>query len=257
MSLIAKQLSYEVSGSLLVQQVDVEVVPGEMLVILGPNGAGKSTLFKMLCGEWPASEGDITFFGKRYAEWNVNQLARNRSVLPQHSSLTFPFTVEEVVRLGRAPHDTGAKKDKAIVAELVELCDLTRLSNRLYPGLSGGEKQRVQLARVLAQIWPTEGKTNKFLFLDEPTSALDIAHQHIMLKLAKDLTTKGFGVVVILHDLNLAAAYADRVLMMHEGKMVGLGSVEEVFNQQLLQQVFDVNVDVIKHPERGTPWVIW
>lgn len=259
MSLIASDLGYAVGGNWLVRHVDLTVKAGEMLVILGPNGAGKSTLFKMLSGEWPASEGSVTLFDKSYAQWPGEALARRRAILPQHSSLTFPFTVEEVVRMGRTPHDTGARKDREIVAELVHRCDLESLKTRLYPWLSGGEKQRVQLARVLAQIWPvdSDGSTHKFLFLDEPTSALDIAHQHSMLKLARELTQRGDSVVVILHDLNLASAYADRVLMLHQGKVAGLGCVREVFNRELLQQVFDVDVQILDHPERNTPWVIW
>ncbi|MCG8671423.1 MAG: heme ABC transporter ATP-binding protein [Pseudomonadales bacterium] len=262
MSLHATGLGYQVADTWLVRDVDVDVSPGQMLAILGPNGAGKSTLFKMLCGEWPASEGDVQLLGKSYSKWSAQELALHRAVLPQHSSLTFPFTVEEVVLLGRAPHKTGIKRDLEIVAELIELCDLQRLKTRLYPWLSGGEKQRVQLARVLAQIWPSQQQDtkqghDKLLFLDEPTSALDIAHQHIMLKLAKDLTSRGYSVIIILHDLNLAAAYADKILMMQEGKRVGFGSVEDVFQQELIQRVFDVPVEIVQHPERGTPWVIW
>lgn len=259
MSLLANGLGYAISDTWLVRNVDVKVMPGELMVILGPNGAGKSTLFKLLSGEWPASEGTVSLEGQDYPHWQANELARTRAILPQHSSLTFPFTVEEVVQMGRTPHATGAKRDAAIVAELIERCDLQHLRNRLYPWLSGGEKQRVQLARVLAQIWPTEHdrQSHKYLFLDEPNSGLDIAHQHSMLAIAKELTQRGYAVVVILHDLNLASAYADRVLMLDRGAMVGVGTVAEVFKQPLLQQVFAVDVKIIDHPERNTPWVIW
>ncbi|MDX1693820.1 MAG: heme ABC transporter ATP-binding protein [Ketobacteraceae bacterium] len=259
MSLVARDLGYAVAENWLVRHVNLKVNDGEMLVILGPNGAGKSTLFKMLSGEWPATEGAVSLFDSDYSQWAGEALARRRAILPQHSSLTFPFTVEEVVRMGRTPHETGVKKDREIVAELIDRCDLESLKKRLYPWLSGGEKQRVQLARVLAQIWPTKADNgvHKCLFLDEPTSALDIAHQHSMLKLARELTGQGYSVVVILHDLNLASAYADRVLMLHEGRVAGYGSVREVFNPALLQQVFDVEVQVLDHPERQTPWVIW
>lgn len=259
MSLVAKSVGYCVDKTWLVKDINLEIAPGEMLVILGPNGAGKSTLFKMLSGEWPATTGEVILFDKPVAQWQSQGLAQRRAILPQHSSLTFPFRVEEVIRMGRTPHDTGAEKDEAIVSELLALCDLQALRKRLYPWLSGGEKQRVQLARVLAQIWPCESQKSQhnFLFLDEPTSALDIAHQHSMLKIAKSLTAQGYSVLVILHDLNLAAAYADRVLMMHNGTSVGLGSVREVFQRELLQQVFNVDVKVIDHPERNIPWVIW
>ena len=259
MSLQATNLGYAVGDNWLVRHVDLVVDDGEMLVILGPNGAGKSTLFKMLSGEWPATEGSVTLFDQSYSQWQGNELALRRAILPQHSSLTFPFTVQEVVAMGRTPHDTGVKKDRAVVAELIQRCDLQALRKRLYPWLSGGEKQRVQLARVLAQIWPTDsdGQRHKFLFLDEPTSALDIAHQHSMLRIARELTHQGYSVVVILHDLNLASAYADRVLMLHQGKVAGQGTVREVFNESLLRQVFDVQVQILDHPERQTPWVIW
>lgn len=267
MSLVARRLGYRVAKHWLVRQVDLTVAAGELLVILGPNGAGKSTLFNMLSGDWPASEGSVQLHGVSYSQWDGHALARCRGILPQHSSLTFPFTVEEVVRMGRTPHETGRRRDDEIVAELIELCDLQMLKARLYPWLSGGEKQRVQLARVLAQVWPDSGAgdldglgdshANKFLFLDEPTSALDIAHQHSMLQLARSLTGKGYSAVVILHDLNVAAAYADRVLMLHEGEVAGLGTVQEVFQRDLLQRVFGVKVEIFAHPERGVPWVIW
>ena len=263
MTIVATDIGYRVGKHWLVQQVDLTVSPGQMLAILGPNGAGKSTLFKMLTGEWPVSCGQVEFFGLPYTDWSARDLAERRSVLPQHSSLTFPFTVEEVVALGRSAHRSGAAQDRKIIAELIRLCDLQALRTRLYPWLSGGEKQRVQLARVLAQIWrevqsgPVAATQARYLFLDEPTSALDIAHQHGMLQLAKQLTAQGEGVIVILHDLNMASAYADRVVILDHGKVAGAGTVESVFQRDLIREIFGVTVEIIEHPERGKPWVIW
>ena len=263
MSIVARDIGYRVGKHWLVQHVDLTVSPGEMLVILGPNGAGKSTLFNLLTGEWPTSCGQVEFFGVPYADWLSGDLALRRSVLPQHSSLTFPFTVEEVVAMGRTPHRSGMAIDRKIIADLIQQCELEAFRTRLYPWLSGGEKQRVQLARVLAQIWREEklesvpAAQSRYLFLDEPTSALDIAHQHGMLQLAKRLTAQGEGVIVILHDLNMASAYADRVIILDHGRVAGSGTVEAVFQKELICDIFGVSVEIIEHPERGIPWVIW
>ncbi len=147
------------------------------MAVVGPNGAGKSTLFRLLSGEWHPASGQVSFNGLALERWSLDRLARVRAVMPQSSSLSFPFLVREVVRMGRMPHDTGHEQDEAIVSEVMQVCDVARLAQRHYTSLSGGERQRVQLARVLAQIWMPVSGGRRLLLLDEPTSALDLAHQ--------------------------------------------------------------------------------
>ena len=164
--------------------------------------------------------------------------------------------MEEVIRLGRTPHATGAQQDHQIVERCLEASDTLALRRRLYTQLSGGEKQRVQLARVLAQIWRAEDAPGRLLLLDEPTSALDLAHQRLVLKQVRELAADGCGVFMILHDLNLAARYSDRCLLLAQGNQRALGSPQDVLTPNLLGEVFEAPVDVMPHPEDGLPVVL-
>lgn len=256
MTLHVDQLSVSRSGKRLLTDISFSVTQGEVFAVLGQNGAGKSTLFKALSGEWKPSDGDVVFNGKPMSSWSRLHLAQQRAVLPQQSSLTFDFSVEEVVQLGRSPHATGVELDREIVEHVMELCDVTRFAGRNYTSLSGGEKQRVQLARVLAQIWQENPKEDRLLLLDEPTSALDLAHQHALLTVARNLSRQRVAVLVVLHDLNLASAYADQLMMLHQGKCVAMGSAEEVIKPDLVECVFGIQVKVIDHPESGKPLVV-
>jgi iron complex transport system ATP-binding protein len=175
-------------------------------------------------------------------------------VLPQSSSLNFAFSVESVVGFGRLPHDSGRQRDLQIIAEAMAAADASHLAGRSYLSLSGGERQRVHLARVLAQLWP--GGAEQVLLLDEPTSALDPLHQHTTLHAVREFAGRGAAVLVILHDLNLAARYCDRLLLLHDGRPHLFGTPDEVLRAEPLRQVFGLDVLVQRHPERGHPLIV-
>ncbi len=242
----------------LLTQVDISVIPGEVVAVLGPNGSGKSTLINALCGEWEPAAGTITLNSHPLAQWPPRERAKQVAVLPQYSDLNFPFAVQEVVSLGRYPHATGYARDAEIVAETLAAADALHLAERNYLTLSGGEKQRVQLARVLAQVWDAAGgRDNGYLLLDEATSALDIAHQHSILQTARNMARQGVGVLLVLHDINLAAHYADRLVFLKQGEVIDSGTVKGLITEQNMQAVFGVEARIIEHPDTGKPLVIY
>ncbi len=254
----ALNITVEIHSKKLLADVSLEMRGGEVLVVVGANGAGKSTLRKVLCGDLIQTSGEVSMNGKPLEEWTLSERAKTRAVLPQDSSLNFPFTVLEVVLMGRAPHVAGAEseRDYEIARATLRAVDALDLEERIYPTLSGGERQRVHLARVLAQIWEQTGSP-RYLLLDEPTASLDLTHQHATLKIARQFAAEGAAVLVILHDLSLAAQYADRVLILKDGKASALGTPEEVFTPDAIQKAFGVRVSVIKHPHFDCPLIIW
>jgi iron complex transport system ATP-binding protein len=240
-------------GPPLLQAIDLALEAGEVLGVMGPNGAGKSSLLKLVSGDMPAHAGTISFLGKPLSRWTLRERARRLAVLPQLSQLDFPYTVEEVVGLGRTPHDTGRAGDREIVCEAMAAFDVTALRHRRYTELSGGERQRAQLARVFAQVWrPGE----RLLLLDEPTSALDLAHQQQVMAVVAELAATGCAVVMVVHDVNLLAAHADRLLALHRGQAYALGTPREVISETLFREVFAARVHLGRHPVSGDPLVL-
>ncbi|HWA43778.1 MAG TPA: heme ABC transporter ATP-binding protein [Hypericibacter adhaerens] len=240
----------------ILPDADLAIRPGEVLALLGPNGAGKSTLLKALSGELAPASGRAALDGRDLKDWPASALARRRSVLPQHNHLAFGFAVEDVVALGRSAHiDHAARADdqRAITGALTAV-GLASFAARDYRKLSGGEQQRVHLARALAQIWeegrPTEPR---YLLLDEPVSNLDPAYQQTVLRTARLMAERGCGVVISLHDLNLAAAFADRVLLIAEGRFVAEGTPAEVLTPQQAGAVYGLPMLALRHPETGAP----
>ena len=252
-----RQLSLTRSGSLILDSLDLDLHAGSLTALLGPNGAGKSSLLKCITGELD-HEGETSLFGRKRQEWVGNMLAHQVGVLPQSSSLSFPFLCEEVVAMGRLPHSEPASRRDEIVRAAMTHAGVDHLAGRLYPGLSGGERQRVQFARVLAQIWqaPDADAPPRLLLLDEPTSALDLKYQHQLLTLARALTSRNTAVLVVLHDLNLAARYADRLLMLERGRLMADGPPAEVLTPDLIDRLYDYPAQVILHPETGLPMVV-
>lgn len=249
----AEKLTLRREHRALVDDVGVSVNAGEILMLVGPNGAGKSSLLKILSGEWRADAGSVTIKGKRLQAWTPDRLALQRAVLPQHSPLTFPFLVHEVVAFGRTPHDTGVGEDQRIVAHWLDACDVSHLADAPYTQLSGGEKQRVHWARIMTQL---SGVESPLVLLDEPTSALDLSHQHSLMQLLRARANEGLAAVVAVHDLNLAARFGDRILMMKAGKVAALGTPEEILVPTTVESVFGVKVSVLRHPEGGFPLVV-
>ncbi|MFI6032815.1 heme ABC transporter ATP-binding protein [Streptomyces sp. NPDC051315] len=221
--------------------VDVRVRAGEVLALVGPNGAGKSTLLGALAADLPPAGGVVRIHGRPATEWTAPELALRRAVLPQAATLSFPFAVADVVRMGRAPHDSSPAEDDRAVAEAMAATEVTAFAARPFSALSGGERARAALARVLAQRAP-------LLLLDEPTAALDLRHQELVLRLCRERAAAGDAVVVVLHDLGLAAAYAHRVAVLRAGRVAADGPPSEVFTERLLTEVYDQPVEVLPHP---------
>jgi iron complex transport system ATP-binding protein len=251
----ANSLTYRPGPKSLLQNVSLTVRAGEVLAIIGANGAGKSTLLKLLSGDLKPSAGEVLLDNKPLTQWSPAALARRRAVLAQQHTLALAFQVRELVLLGRYPHFGGqpTAHDHAVVAAALDLVGLRHLAEREYPTLSGGEQQRAQLARVLAQVWEAEGGV---LLLDEPLTGLDLRHQHQTLAVARQLTRRGFGVVAVLHDLNLAAQYADQVLLLHQGRPVASGTPAEVLTPDYIQLGFGLEVELLTHPSLGCPLIV-
>ncbi|WP_392891897.1 heme ABC transporter ATP-binding protein [Streptomyces sp. LN699] len=231
--------------------IDLSARAGEVLALVGPNGAGKSTLLAALCADLPAASGTVRIDGRPVGDWSAPDLALRRSALPQSAALSFPFPVEDVVRMGRAPWAGTPleQDDEEAVARAMAATEVTEFADRPFSALSGGERARVALARVLAQRAP-------LLLLDEPTAALDLRHQELVLRICRERAAAGDAVVVVLHDLGLAAAYADRVAVLHDGRIAVDGPPSEVFEGGLLSRVYRQPVEVLPHPRGGAPLVV-
>lgn len=245
----ASGVSVELGGSPILHDVDVAFAPGQLVALVGPNGAGKSTLLGVLAGDVAPTAGAVHLDGRTLREYGARALARRRAVLLQKQGLAFGFRVRDVVAMGRAPwHRTDRALDDARVIDLVmERSDVAEFADRLFPTLSGGEQSRTSFARVLAQETP-------IVMLDEPTAALDIRHQEALLGSAREVARNGALVVVVLHDLSLAAAYADRVCLLAGGRLRADGTPADVLEATLLSEVYQHPIQVVDHD--GTPVVL-
>lgn len=254
--LIDAELS--IARTKLVSNINLEVKAGEIVVLLGPNGAGKSSVLNLLSGQRSPSSGQALMADIDIGDWPLRDKARRMAVLAQTSTLSFAYKVEDVVGLGRIPHDSGRVKNQVVVEQCLELMDVLPLRQRLYTELSGGEQQRVQLARVLAQSYVDDDDAQcSFLLLDEPTSALDLSHQQLILQSCRERASKNCGVVMVLHDLNLAFRYADRLVLLDKGRIVAQGPAEQLADAQLIRSVYGVDAHIVKHPLHGCPSVVF
>ncbi|MER8520317.1 heme ABC transporter ATP-binding protein [Mesorhizobium sp. M0644] len=254
----ARDVSVAIGGKRIVANVDFEARPGEIAAIVGPNGSGKTTFLRALSGDLGYS-GEVTVNGRNLSAMKPIEAATLRAVLPQATTLSFPFTVREIVRLGLVGGRSGALpgEDQRLPARALARVDLEGFAGRFYQELSGGEQQRVQLARVLCQVWePVLDGKPRYLFLDEPVSSLDIKHQLIIMDIACDFARRGGGVVAILHDLNLTAMYADRIFVMHRGRLAATGSPQQVLSDELIEKVFDCRLKVGVLPAANMPFVL-
>ncbi|HEX4871466.1 MAG TPA: heme ABC transporter ATP-binding protein [Nevskiaceae bacterium] len=225
------------------QAVDLSLAPGEVLALIGPNGAGKSSLLGLLAGDRPPQAGAIWLDGAPLSSYDDREQAQRRAVMRQGDGLGFAFRVEEVVALGlqvRALPDRGARA--AALDQALQAADAQSLRGRLYTQLSAGERMRVRFARALAQLGEAPRSRPAYLLMDEPTAALDLAHQHQLLAMCRCLAAGGVGVLVILHDLALAASYADRVCLLHEGRCVASGSPRQALTRTILSEVYGLPV---------------
>ena len=244
-------IGYEIGGRAILSGVTLDIRHGRVLALVGPNGAGKSTLLSVLTGDVRPSAGEVLLTDMPLSAWNPRELSRTRSVLLQANAVAFSFTARQVVEMGRAPWIgvTDAVDDEQAIEDAMASADVVSLASRPFPALSGGEKARTSLARVLAQ-------DTAIVLLDEPTAALDLRHQEEVMRIARRLAAAGRAVVVVLHDLSLAAAYADEVAVLDGGMLRAHGAPEEVLTAELIEAVYGTPVRIIPDPGTGKPVVL-
>ena len=240
MTLQVENAGLRIGAKQLLAPTSATLAPSQVTAILGPNGAGKSTLLGVLAGPRLPTQGRALLDGRPLAQHSAAALALRRALMPQESAVAFDFSAQEIVALGRFPHRAAPSPDEDdIVNRAMALTDVGALAPRVLNTLSGGEKSRVHMARALAQLWhPRPGGATRWLLLDEPTAALDLAHQHAAMRLLRDWAGQGVGIGVVLHDLNLARRYADRVIVMADGSALHQGPASEVLQPALVESVW-------------------
>lgn len=232
-----------IRSATLLDGVDIQVAPGETVAIVGPNGAGKSTLLRILSGDLTPTAGMVQLKGAPLRSYSADRLAGHRAVLSQHVSISFPFTVEEVVRMGAG--DMARTRAQPLVDAMLDEIGLNAFRDRELPTLSGGEQQRAHFARVLLQLAVGETRHGPgVLLLDEPTASLDLRYQINLVETGRRRAQAGTAVIAILHDLNLAARFADRVVVLHRGHLAASGTPRETITSAMLRDVFEVDTDV-------------
>lgn len=242
-------VSYEIPGKTLLHPIDLSIDHGQVVGLIGHNGSGKSTLIKLLARQLQASSGSLTLEGKDLHKWGDRPLARQVAYLPQQLPPTEGLTARDLIRFGRYPWHGAlgrfSSEDEEQVQKAMDLTDTQGFSERSVDELSGGERQRVWLAMLLAQ-------NARYMLLDEPTSALDIAHQVEVLSLVRKLGRElDMGVIVVLHDINMAATYCDHLVALHSGRLLTEGSPEQMMNQDTLQSIYGIPMSIMEHPHNG------
>lgn len=254
MSIIVENLSVEKSGKSILSDISFEQYEPQLIGIIGENGAGKSTLLHYLSGS-ENSQNCIRLNGQWLNQYSNSELAQVRAVLPQNNDLVFPFQAREVVRLGLSLSSLSLEQQRNLVDQCLAEIDAKSFADKNYLYLSGGEKQRIQLARVLTQLY-SSNEENQYLFLDEPTSALDLKHQLSVLQLLKKLTKKNIAVFVIIHDLNLASLFCDKIILLKQGQLVSFDTPEKIINPNLIRNTFDTDVLIMQHPQTQSPLMV-
>ena len=260
-SLSAHGVTVRVGKKALLTNISLVLEPGQLHAVIGLNGAGKSTLLRCLAGDLEAATGSVELNGRALHLWHRKERARRVAILSQELRIEFPLTCLEVALLGRGPHVRfrESRRDREIAFETLAAMGVEHLAEREYPSLSGGEKQRVQLARVLAQLWQNESEPLSepcYLLLDEPTSSLDLIHQHRMMQIVCGIAARGIGILVILHDLNLASRYAKKVLVLKDGRVLANGPTRTVLQPELVREAFGLQVQLVPHPEASHDLVV-
>jgi iron complex transport system ATP-binding protein len=251
----AQDVTVRIGGATLLDNVSLSVAGGEIVALVGANGAGKSTLLRVLSGEISPGAGQALLKGKDIASYRPRELAAHRAVMSQSVTISFPFTVREVVQMGAG--DRATSSVAALVDESLEAVDLSHLEHRVITTLSGGEAQRTHFARLLVQMRCGEAEHGpSLILLDEPTESLDLRHQLGLLKLAQGCAARGAAVIAVLHDLNLATFFAKRIVMLHRGTIAADGPAAETITDAMLERVFGIRSAVGQTPPGETPFVL-
>lgn len=253
----AHKISYAQRKFTILENINFSVDYGELLVIVGPNGAGKSTLLNLLANEVKHKDESVLFKNKTFEQWDEKELAHHKAKFSQSNNQDIPLLVKDVVMMGRYPyfHSTPHKEDTDAVNKAMEETDVAPLAQRNYNSLSGGEKQRVHLARVLAQL--DNNVAHRMVFLDEPLNNLDVLHQHRILHTIKNFTGRGNTAIMVLHDLNLAAQFADKVLLLKKGEIVSHGVPDEVFTRETISKAYNFPCVICPNPVNQNPLIIF
>ncbi|QUS41336.1 heme ABC transporter ATP-binding protein [Tardiphaga alba] len=252
--LTATGIGLSIGKTTLLDHIDLTLKSGEMVAIVGPNGAGKSTLLRTLSSDLRASRGTVALMGRDIHAWSPAELALRRAMLSQHVTVSFPFTVEEVVCMGRG--SAALASVQTIVESAIDEVGLRDLRHRELPTLSGGEQQRAHFARILVQLACGEAAHGPgLLMLDEPTSSLDLRHQIALVEISRRRARQGTAVIAVLHDLNLAVRFADRIVVMRKGAVIADGTPVETITPDIIRRVFDIEVAVAK-TEDGAPYLL-
>ncbi|AFL80269.1 ABC-type cobalamin/Fe3+-siderophore transport system, ATPase component [Aequorivita sublithincola DSM 14238] len=249
----ANNITFKIGKKTILKDISINFEPGKINLILGPNGAGKSTLVKVICNQLKPQDGMVFYEGIDIKNTSVAELAKVRAVLSQNTELAFPLKVKEVVTMGRYPHFSvnPTSKDEQAIQEAMQFFDVEEMADRDYLTLSGGEKQRVHFARVVSQIWYPSENGCRYLILDEPLTFLDVHYQfQFMHKLSELLKQQDLVIVGVVHDLNLAAKFADHLVLLNNGELLASGTKEEVLNKENMKTAYRLE-PVIHNDERG------
>jgi iron complex transport system ATP-binding protein len=254
-----ENISFAITNQVLLSATSLTFESNRFHVIMGANGAGKSTLLKILAGHQKPSTGSVFIGDKNLNTFTKEKLARRRAVLSQHYHIAFPILVNDFVLMGRYPYykNNPSPDDVTICKQAMQQMQVTNFSDRDYNTLSGGEAQKVQMSRVLAQVWPDEKEVEKILFLDEPVAHLDLKYQHQLLQVAKAICAKGVTVIAVLHDINLALSFADRILFMKNGAVCFDLQRPHEITSEIIQDIFDMPATVLNVSGHSKPVVIF
>ena len=251
MSINADSISIDLNGRSILNDVSIKIHQGEILSVIGPNGAGKSTLLKSLAGDIKPTSGAIHYDNKDISDVNIQERAFTRSVMSQLQAIAFDFSVKEIIEMGWVDRgeSTYANEFENAVMDVVTKCGVKDLIRRNFNTLSGGEQRRIHFARTLLQLWrPSDSSDPKYLLLDEPTANLDLTYEVKLLNIVKEAANDGTGVMLVLHDLNLAAKFSNKIVLLDRGGVVKIGTPSEVLNSKILSKVYDIEIKVQEDP---------
>ena len=243
-----KSIFFKIKDKVILDDISLHIKSGDMVSIIGPNGSGKTTMLKAISNEISITYGEINFINKNILDWDLNDFANKKAVLSQSNNLVFPFSVIDIVKMGRFPLKNKGNQieENNLCKKILNIFDLDDYVNQNYITLSGGEKQRVQLARVIAQIW-SDDYSKKILILDEPTSYLDIKHQHLLFQFLKELNKKGLTIIMVLHDLNHALLNSNKIVVLKDSKLISFGETNNIITEELIKNVFEIDLKLINY----------